>query len=217
MGGDATAVSTTRSNVYVEAAFWWPKAVQGRSRRYNFSTDAGHRFERGVDPGQTVEHIERITQLIIDICGGDTAGPMDDQVVNVPGAASRHPARGARRQGDRHAAHAGAVPGRAPAPGLAGGGRRGHVDRDAAPLPLRPADRGRPHRRSGAHGRLQAAARPRRRWRPSRPSCARSRAQPLRRAPRCWPRWATRKPSTSASSKSAGSRSSPATPTRSSC
>lgn len=83
MGGDATAVSDDTRNVYVEAAFWWPEAIQGRSRRYNFSTDAGHRFERGVDPSQTVEHIEHITRLIIDICGGG-AGPMDDQVVKLP-------------------------------------------------------------------------------------------------------------------------------------
>ncbi|MBZ8140101.1 phenylalanine--tRNA ligase subunit beta [Rubrivivax gelatinosus] len=85
MGGDATAVSDDTKNVYVEAAFWWPEAVQGRSRRYNFSTDAGHRFERGVDPALTVEHIERITQLIIEICGGE-AGPMDDQTLALPKA-----------------------------------------------------------------------------------------------------------------------------------
>jgi len=83
MGGDATAVSDDTRHVYVEAAFWWPKAIAGRSRRYNFATDAGHRFERGVDPQQTVEHIERITQLIIDICGGE-AGPVDDQQVQLP-------------------------------------------------------------------------------------------------------------------------------------
>jgi phenylalanyl-tRNA synthetase beta chain len=83
MGGDSTAVSDDTRNVYVEAAFWWPQAIQGRSRRFNFSTDAGHRFERGVDPSQTVEHIERITQLILDICGGE-AGPMDDQSVRLP-------------------------------------------------------------------------------------------------------------------------------------
>ena len=83
MGGDATAVSDATKNVYIEAAFWWPEAVQGRSRRYNFSTDAGHRFERGVDPSLTVEHIEHITRLVIDICGGE-AGPMDDQVVSLP-------------------------------------------------------------------------------------------------------------------------------------
>ena len=83
MGGQATAVSDDTHNVYVEAAFWWPEAVAGRSRRYNFSTDAGHRFERGVDPSLTVEHIERITALILDICGGQ-AGPMDDQVLSLP-------------------------------------------------------------------------------------------------------------------------------------
>ena len=83
MGGDATAVSDDTKNVYVEAAFWWPEAVAGRSRRFNFTTDAGHRFERGVDPALTVEHIERITRLIIDICGGE-AGPIDDQTLDLP-------------------------------------------------------------------------------------------------------------------------------------
>ncbi|MDO9401979.1 MAG: phenylalanine--tRNA ligase subunit beta [Polaromonas sp.] len=89
MGGDATAVSDDTQNIYVEAAFWWPRAIAGRSRRYNFSTDAGHRFERGVDPGQTVEHIERITQLILAICGTpDTVcGPIDDVQTSLPAAA----------------------------------------------------------------------------------------------------------------------------------
>ena len=83
MGGDATAVSETTQNIYIEAAFWWPKSIAGRSRRFNFSTDAGHRFERGVDPELTIEHIERITQLVLDICGG-TAGPIDDLQPNMP-------------------------------------------------------------------------------------------------------------------------------------
>ncbi|PUE47418.1 phenylalanine--tRNA ligase subunit beta [Limnohabitans sp. 2KL-1] len=89
MGGDATAVSDDTQNIYIEAAFWWPTAIAGRSRRYNFATDAGHRFERGVDPQLTVEHIERITQLVLDICGTpDTqVGPIDDQTVNVPAIA----------------------------------------------------------------------------------------------------------------------------------
>ncbi|MBS0315788.1 MAG: phenylalanine--tRNA ligase subunit beta [Proteobacteria bacterium] len=86
MGGDATAVADETRNVYVEAAFWWPKAVAGRSRRFGFSTDAGHRFERGVDPSLTALHIERITRLIVDICGtADTAcGPIDDQQLALP-------------------------------------------------------------------------------------------------------------------------------------
>jgi len=86
MGGDSTAVSLDTTNIYLEAAFWWPQAIQGRARRYNFSTDAAHRFERGVDYATTVEHIERITALIVEICGGkDTqVGPIDDHVVNLP-------------------------------------------------------------------------------------------------------------------------------------
>jgi phenylalanyl-tRNA synthetase beta chain len=86
MGGDATAVSDETRNIYIEAAFWWPAAIAGRSRRFNFSTDAGHRFERGVDPQLTVEHIERITELVLSICGtSDTkVGAIEDVQANVP-------------------------------------------------------------------------------------------------------------------------------------
>ena len=89
MGGDATAVSADTQNIYVEAAFWWPDAVAGRSRRFNFATDAGHRFERGVDPALTVAHIERISQLVLDICGTPqtVCSPIDDQQPNLPAPA----------------------------------------------------------------------------------------------------------------------------------
>ncbi|TFW33135.1 phenylalanine--tRNA ligase subunit beta [Massilia horti] len=86
MGGDSTAVTLDTTDIYLEAAFWWPDAIRGRARRYNFSTDAAHRFERGVDYATTVEHIERLTALIVEICGTlDTkVGPVDDQAVNLP-------------------------------------------------------------------------------------------------------------------------------------
>jgi phenylalanyl-tRNA synthetase beta chain len=83
MGGDATAVSDDTTSIYIEAAFWYPRAVAGRSRRFNFSTDAGHRFERGVDPGRTVDIIEHITALVQQVCGG-AAGPIDDLQANMP-------------------------------------------------------------------------------------------------------------------------------------
>lgn len=83
MGGEATAVSDDTRDIFIEAAYWWPEAVAGRSRRYNFSTDAGYRYERGVDPAQTLARVERVTQLVQAICGGQ-AGPASDQIVNVP-------------------------------------------------------------------------------------------------------------------------------------
>ena len=86
MGGDSTAVSLDTTDIYLEAAFWWPSAIQGRCRRFNFSTDAAHRFERGVDFATTVEHLERITSLILEICGqaSTQVGPVDDHILNLP-------------------------------------------------------------------------------------------------------------------------------------
>jgi len=89
MGGEATSVTLDTQNIYLEAAFWWPEAIAGRARRYKFSSEASHRFERGVDYASIPEHIERITRLIVDICGGQV-GPVDDQVVNLP---AREPVR----------------------------------------------------------------------------------------------------------------------------
>ncbi|MFG6449041.1 phenylalanine--tRNA ligase subunit beta [Roseateles sp. BYS180W] len=83
MGGAYTAVSDDTQDIYIEAAFWWPEAVMGRARRYNFSTDAGHRFERGVDAQHIAEHIEYITALVLQICGGQV-GPLDDQSLQLP-------------------------------------------------------------------------------------------------------------------------------------
>jgi phenylalanyl-tRNA synthetase beta chain len=70
-------------NIYLEAAYWLPSAIQGRARRFNFSTDAAHRFERGVDPQNTVNCLEYLSALILEVCGGQ-AGPVDDQILNVP-------------------------------------------------------------------------------------------------------------------------------------
>lgn len=86
MGGDATAVSLDTQNIYVEAAFWWPDAIRGRARKYNFTTEAGHRFERGVDWTTTTDHVDVITALVQSICGGQ-AGPMDDQQLGAPSRA----------------------------------------------------------------------------------------------------------------------------------
>ena len=83
MGGNHCAVSDDTQNIYVEAAYWLPSAIQARARRFNFSTDAAHRFERGVDPQATVICLEYLSSLILEVCGGQ-AGPVDDQILNVP-------------------------------------------------------------------------------------------------------------------------------------
>lgn len=86
MGGDASSIGDETTDLFIEMAFWHPVMIQGRCRRLNFSTDAAHRFERGVDYGSNVDHMHYVTQLVLDICGTpDTkVGPVDDQVLNLP-------------------------------------------------------------------------------------------------------------------------------------
>ena len=50
MGGFDTRVTAATKNVFLEAAHFAPSAIVGRGRRLGLHTDAGHRFERGVDP-----------------------------------------------------------------------------------------------------------------------------------------------------------------------
>jgi phenylalanyl-tRNA synthetase beta chain len=83
MGGDSTKASLETRNIFLESAFFFPDAIAGRSRRYNFTSDAAHRFERGVDFENNVPGIERATRLILDICGGEP-GPVDDVVAGLP-------------------------------------------------------------------------------------------------------------------------------------
>ena len=77
MGGDATKVSDGTRNVVLEAAHFAPAAIIGRSRKLGLHTDAGHRFERGVDPELPPIAIEYASRLILEIAGG-TPGPLVD-------------------------------------------------------------------------------------------------------------------------------------------
>ena len=83
MGGETTKADESTRNVFLESAFFYPDAVAGRARRYNFTSDASHRFERGVDFNNNVDGIERATRLILDICGGEP-GPTEDLVARLP-------------------------------------------------------------------------------------------------------------------------------------
>ena len=80
MGGFDTRVTDATRAVFLEAAHFAPSAIIGRGRRLGLHTDAGHRFERGVDPELPRTAIERATRLILDIAGG-TPGPVTEAVL----------------------------------------------------------------------------------------------------------------------------------------
>ena len=86
MGGEDTKVTDETTCISIESAFWQQKAIQGRCRRLNFSTDAAYRYERGVDFGFTEDVLHYVTQLILDICATDKTevGPVIDVVTQLP-------------------------------------------------------------------------------------------------------------------------------------
>ncbi|MBT8081207.1 MAG: phenylalanine--tRNA ligase subunit beta [Gammaproteobacteria bacterium] len=80
MGGLSTAVGDTTTDVFFEAAFWPQDFMAGRARQYGMHTDASLRFERGVDPQGQGRAVERATELLLQIAGGQ-AGPLVDDTV----------------------------------------------------------------------------------------------------------------------------------------
>jgi phenylalanyl-tRNA synthetase beta chain len=80
MGGNASAVNDATQHIFLESAFFKPGSIAGRARSYGLHTDSSHRFERGVDPALQGQAIERATQLLLEIVGGE-AGPINEVAV----------------------------------------------------------------------------------------------------------------------------------------
>jgi phenylalanyl-tRNA synthetase beta chain len=71
MGGMDSAVDEATKDIFLESAFFVPGVIVGKSRRLGFSSDSSYRFERGVDYSATDRALDRATQLILEICGGE--------------------------------------------------------------------------------------------------------------------------------------------------
>ncbi|MBT8128464.1 MAG: phenylalanine--tRNA ligase subunit beta [Gammaproteobacteria bacterium] len=77
MGGENSGVSEQTRSIFLESAFFARETIAGKARGYGLHTDSSHRFERGVDPQLQVLAIDRATELILEICGGDV-GPVTE-------------------------------------------------------------------------------------------------------------------------------------------
>lgn len=75
MGGEKSSVTQSTTDIFLESAFFAPLAITGKAREYGLHTEASHRYERGVDPALQFVAMERATQLLVDICGGEV-GPV---------------------------------------------------------------------------------------------------------------------------------------------
>src|SRR5512145_3192195 len=89
MGGADSAVDDMTTDIFLESAFFAPGVIVGKSRRLGFGSDSSYRFERGVDFAATRVALDRATQLILDICGGQ-AGGVTEVSSELP---ARHPVK----------------------------------------------------------------------------------------------------------------------------
>lgn len=85
MGGAASAVSDETKNIVLEAAWFNPLIISGKSRQYGFGSDSSFRFERGVDSELQRDAIERATELVVQICGGEV-GEIVEVLGDLPAA-----------------------------------------------------------------------------------------------------------------------------------
>ncbi len=83
MGGFDTMVTEATTEVFFEAAFFAPEAIQGRAKALQLVSDAAYRFERGIDYEGTRAALERATELTLAICGGQ-AGPVTEAHGSLP-------------------------------------------------------------------------------------------------------------------------------------
>ncbi|VAW33296.1 Phenylalanyl-tRNA synthetase beta chain, partial [hydrothermal vent metagenome] len=71
MGGIDSGVTATTTDIVLESAYFDPATIMGKSRALGIHTESAHRFERGVDPQLQLQAMQRATQLIVEICGGE--------------------------------------------------------------------------------------------------------------------------------------------------
>lgn len=84
-GGLNSGVTSESKNIFLESAFFSPLAILGKARQYGLHTDASHRYERGVDPQLQLDAMNRATELLLEIVGGE-AGPITEakSEANIP-------------------------------------------------------------------------------------------------------------------------------------
>jgi phenylalanyl-tRNA synthetase beta chain len=98
MGGMESGCRETTTHIFLESALFDRRRIAVTGQRLGIHSDSRTRFERGVDPALVVWGLERATQLILEICGGEAgeivstghAPESRNQVVFDPSLLQRH-------------------------------------------------------------------------------------------------------------------------------
>ena len=77
-GGLDSGVTETTTDVFIESAYFHPTWIRKSARRFGLNTDASFRFERGIDPNETVNNLKAAALMIKELAGGEICGDIVD-------------------------------------------------------------------------------------------------------------------------------------------
>lgn len=81
-GGLDSGVTEQTTDVFLESACFHPTWIRKTARRFGLNTDASFRFERGLDPNNTIYVLKRAALLIQEVAGGKITGSIQDVYPN---------------------------------------------------------------------------------------------------------------------------------------
>ena len=77
-GGLDSGVTEATTDVFLESAYFNPTSVRKTARRHGLNTDSSFRFERGVDPNNTLYVLKLAALMVKELAGGEICGPLCD-------------------------------------------------------------------------------------------------------------------------------------------
>ncbi|MDP9361443.1 MAG: phenylalanine--tRNA ligase subunit beta, partial [Acidobacteriota bacterium] len=83
IGGFESEITPSTRNVLLECAWFDPSTIRRTARRLGLRTDASYRFERRVDPNDTLAVIEEAARMIVESAGGMAEAPIDVVAADV--------------------------------------------------------------------------------------------------------------------------------------
>ncbi len=85
MGGGASEVSGTSTDILLECAYFEPRRLRATRRSLGMNTEASYRFERGIDPQALPANLQRALELLCLVAGGRVDGtPVDVFPASLP-------------------------------------------------------------------------------------------------------------------------------------
>ena len=77
-GGLESGTTEETKNVFLESAYFHPTWIRKTARRHGLSTDASFRYERGIDPNNTIYILKLAAMMVKELAGGEISSEIKD-------------------------------------------------------------------------------------------------------------------------------------------